>query len=272
MDPNDPDYDPTDPAHLQTLDPADPAHPANQNQIFGTPGFQPSQENIDNYTQEFLETHWVPSHHYTYFEVPPPENRRLQCICAHAASLDDFENRPDDYEAPDEEEDGRPYFYNLRCTESITEQDYAGGWRLCRLCRPPPDDVRERAVQVCQLARERVEQIDRNLHRRLHYGAYIVNLISRIQHMQDCRCDCSTCRRPVGMNWNTGWDLHQAEWVAHTDVAAFISGLRPWPQRLIARTVANRRVRERPPAATRRVRQRRQRVEPEVYDTESHLD
>ena len=102
MDPTDPDYDPTDPAHLQTLDPADPAHPANQNQIFGTPGFQPSQENIDNYTQEFLETHWVPSHHYTYFEVPPPENRRLQCICAHEASLDDFENRPDDYEAPDE--------------------------------------------------------------------------------------------------------------------------------------------------------------------------
>jgi hypothetical protein len=262
--------DPTDPAHLQTLDPADPAHPANQNQIFGTPGFQPSQENIDNYSQEFLETHWVPSHHYTYFEVPPPEDRRLQCLCAHEASLADFENHPDDYEAPDEEEDGSPYFYKLRCTNAITEQDYAGGWRLCRLCRPPPGDVRERAAQVCELARDRVELLDRSLHRRLHYGAYTVNLISRIQHMPDCRCECPTCRRPAG--WNSGWDIHLANWVAHTDVAAFISGERPWPNPLISRPVANRRVREGPPVATRRVRQRRQRVEPEDYDTESHLD
>jgi hypothetical protein len=76
--------------------------------------------------------------------------------------------------------------------------------------------------------------------------------------MQDCRCDCPTCRRPVGMNWNSDWDLHLAEWVAHTDVAAFISGLRPCPTRLTALPFANRRVRQGPPAATRRVRQRRQ--------------
>ena len=135
---------------------------------------------------------------------------------------------------------------------------------------PPPGDVRERAAQVCELARDRVKLLDRSLHRRLHYGAYTVNLISRIQHMPDCRCECPTCRRPAG--WNSGWDIHLANWVAHTDVAAFSSGERPWPNRLISRPVANRRVREGPPVATRRVRQRRQRVEPEDYDTESHLD
>ena len=160
---------------------------------------QPSQENIGNYSLEDLETYYVPLSHYTYFDVLPPADPRLQCQCAHEVQLSDMEHHPDDYIAPDEEEDGRPYFYKLRCSNPIAEYEYAGGWRLCAHCRPPAPVVRERAEQITELAREYIEQLDRRLHRRLHYGEYRVNLMSRLQHMPECQCRCSTCRSPA--NW-----------------------------------------------------------------------
>ena len=200
---------------------------------------QPSQENIGNYSQEELELYYVPSHHYTYFDVAPPYDRQLQCICAHALAPSDLHmyNRPDDYIAPDQEEDDEePYFCSLRCTNAISEYEYAGGWRLCPHRRPPADVAQERANQVVELARDYIGSTDRRLHQRLHYGQYRVDLISRLQHMAECQCPCQTCSTPGhdgvrGPRDFVGNEAHYAHYFARTDVDNFISGDSPWPSR-----------------------------------------
>ena len=88
--------------------------------------------------------------------------------------------------------------YTLRCTNAITEYEYAGGWGLCPWpdCRPSAAVIQERACQVAELARDHIESTNRQLHRRLSYGNCRVNLISRSQHMVGCQCPCCTCGTP----------------------------------------------------------------------------
>ena len=106
-------------------------------------------------TPEECNIYAIPDGIYTYFEVDPPADRRLQCACAHTRTRSDLLN-PDHDQADDhlsisddmEEDDADDGLYTLRCTNVATERDYALGWRLCQPYRPSGAIIQSRVYAL----------------------------------------------------------------------------------------------------------------------------
>ena len=88
----------------------------------------------------------MPDETYTYFEVDPPADGRLQCACEHTLRSSDLLNAgqaeghpPNEMEEDNADED----MYTLRCKNVVGEHDYALGWRLCTSCRPSEETIQD---------------------------------------------------------------------------------------------------------------------------------
>ena len=98
---------------------------------------------------------------YTYFEVDPPTDRRMQCACEHSVRGSDVDATPAGGHSLNEMEgDNDEHMHTLRCTNVVEERDYALGWRLCMSCRPSEETIQDRVYAVLIAAYDYVEEYE----------------------------------------------------------------------------------------------------------------
>ena len=94
--------------------------------------------------------HQTKNYYYTYFEVDPPTDRRLQCSCEHTLRSSDFDAAPAGGHSSNEMEGGDDdYMHTLRCTNVVGVRDCALGWRLCMACRPSEEIIQDIEFMLC---------------------------------------------------------------------------------------------------------------------------
>ena len=109
---------------------------------------------------------------------------------------------------------------------------------MCPQCRTTEDDIFQRSYHIAGLVQERVQERNIVLTPRIHFGQYGVQLRDQLRTsgVFECRCTCTACsssdpanpnREPVSED-----ELEEtANAVAEQDIADFISGELPIPQR-----------------------------------------
>ena len=145
----------------------------------------------------------------------PRAIRFLQCSCEHTHN------------------DGQSLHIH-RCRNLISLQDNRIGHTLCGLCRSLEDDVEHRGTQIMVLAQNRVQERGIILTPPIHFGAYYMSITNRLRTTNHCRCDCNFCNHPDNANRYPVTDEDSdllANTIAEQDIADFVSGELPIPQR-----------------------------------------
>ena len=145
----------------------------------------------------------------------PRAIRFLQCSCEHTHN------------------DGQSLHIH-RCRNLIFLQDHEIGHTLCRLCRPLEDEVEDRGTQIMVLAQNRVQERGIILTPPIHFGAYYMSITNRLRTTIHCRCHCNFCNHPDNANRYPVTDEDSdllANTIAEQDIADFVSGELPIPQR-----------------------------------------
>ena len=170
-----------------------------------------------------------PDETYTYFEVDPPTDRRLQCACEHTLRSSDIDAAPAGGHSSNEMEgDDDKDMYTLRCTNVVGVRDCALGWRLCMACRPSEEIIQDRVYAVFIAAYDYVEEYDMTLNPRLHFGRLQVRTRVRLRQLGGkCQCMCWTCDTPGNRHRGVRDFTHQAYEMACIDVNSFIAGELP---------------------------------------------
>ena len=123
-----------------------------------------------------------------------------------------------------------------RCTNLLTYEENQLGHTVCCQCRTTEDDIFQRAYHIAGLVQERVQERNITLTPRIHFGQYTVQLRDQLRTsgVAECCCTCTACSDPANPNREpiSEDELEEtANAVAEQDIADFVSGELPIPQR-----------------------------------------
>ena len=145
----------------------------------------------------------------------PRAIRFLQCTCEHTHN------------------DGQSLHVH-RCRNLVSLQDNQIGHTLCGLCRSLEDDIEHRGTRIMVLVQNRVQERGIILTPPIHFGAYYMSITNRLRTTIHCHCDCNFCNHPDNANRYPVTDEDSdllANTIAEQDIADFVSGELPIPQR-----------------------------------------